>query len=155
MINTGDKAPEFLLRDQENVEHSLARYAGSWIVLYFYPKDMTPGCTQEACDFRDNLARVTSAGAVVLAISADDEKRHQKFAQKEHLNFPLLADTDHAVCKAYDIWKPKKMMGHEFLGIIRSTFIIDAEGVVRKIYSPVKVTGHIDEVLSDLKALQI
>lgn len=154
MINIGDKAPAFALRDQTGTEHSLAGHAGSWIVLYFYPKDMTPGCTTEACDFRDNLSRLTSSGAVVLGVSADDEKRHKKFAEKESLNFPLLADTDHAVCEAYGVWKPKKMMGHEFLGIVRSTFLIDPMGVIRKIYSPVKVTGHVDEVLNDLKALQ-
>lgn len=154
MIAPSQQAIDFQLRDQGGNTHSLKQYRGSWVVLYFYPKDMTPGCTQEACDFRDNLARLTSAGAVVLGVSADNEKRHQKFAVKESLNFPLLADTDYAICEAYGVRQPKKMMGHEFLGIVRTTFIIDPQGVVRKIYSPVKVTGHVDEVLSDLRALR-
>lgn len=155
MISEGKQAPSFNLNDQSGKAHSLEQYRGSWVVLYFYPKDMTPGCTQEACDFRDNLARISSVGAVVLGVSADSEKRHTKFAEKESLNFPLLADVDHATCEAYDAWKPKKMMGHEFLGIVRSTFIIDPQGVVRKVYSPVSVKGHVDEVLRDLKALQV
>jgi len=154
MISEGQQAPAFELRDQDGNVHTLTQYVGSWVVLYFYPKDMTPGCTQEACNFRDNLARVQSVGAVILGVSADSEARHKKFAEKERLNFPLLADTNHAVCESYGFWKPKKMMGHEFLGIIRSTCIIDPHGVVRKIYSPVKVTGHVDEVLRDLKTLQ-
>lgn len=154
MISVSQQAPTFELHDQHGETQSLARYAGSWIVLYFYPKDMTPGCTQEACDFRDNLARVQSAGAVVLGVSADSETRHKKFAEKESLNFPLLADTNHAVCEAYGVWSPKKFMGREFLGVVRSTFIIDPKGVIRKVYSRVSVKGHADEVLRDIKALQ-
>ena len=153
-LKENQKAPSFALPDQDGKTHKLADYKGQWVLLYFYPKDDTPGCTKEACNFRDNLARVQSVGAVILGVSADSEARHKKFADKEHLNFPLLADTDHTVCESYGFWKPKKMMGHEFLGIIRSTCIIDPHGAVRKIYSPVKVTGHVDEVLHDLTALR-
>lgn len=148
------QAPNFTLNDQTGVSHELKNYAGKWVILYFYPKDMTPGCTQEACDFRDNMNRLTSANAVVLGISADDEKKHAKFAQKESLSFPLLADTDHAVCEAYNVWGKQKFMGVEYTGIARTTFIISPVGDIAKRYDSVKVKGHVEEVLSDLSGLQ-
>lgn len=148
------KAPAFKLTDQQGIERTLKQYLGSWVILYFYPKDMTSGCTQEACDFRDNLNRLKSKGAVVLGISADSQKRHQKFVEKESLNFPLLADEDHKVCLAYGVWQRKKMMGHEFDGIVRTTLIINPKGEVTKRYDKVKVAGHVDEVLKDLVALK-
>lgn len=148
------KAPAFKLIDQQGIEHSLKQYLGSWVILYFYPKDMTSGCTKEACDFRDNLNRLKTNGAVVLGISADSQKRHQKFVEKESLNFPLLADEDHKVCLAYGVWQRKKMMGHEFDGIVRTTLIINPKGEIAKRYDKVKVAGHVDEVLKDIATLK-
>lgn len=147
------KAPAFSLPDQTGAMHALNDYKGKWAVLYFYPKDMTPGCTVEACNFRDNLARVKRAGAAVLGVSADSVKRHAKFAQAEELNFPLLADEEKATLNAYGVWQQKSMMGRKYMGIARTTFLIDPTGKIRKIYEDVKVTGHVDAVLSDLKAL--
>ncbi len=148
------KAPQFTLIDQAGKTHSLSDYAGKWVVLYFYPKDMTPGCTVEACNFRDSLSRLTASGAVVLGVSADSAKRHEKFAKKEDLNFPLLADEDHAVCEAYGVWKRKKLMGIEYDGIVRTTLLINPTGEIVKRYDEVKVTGHVDEVLKDLAEAQ-
>jgi len=148
------KAPNFTLNDQTGTAHDLKSYEGKWVILYFYPKDMTPGCTVEACDFRDNINRLASANAVVFGISADDEKKHAKFAQKESLSFPLLADTDHAVCDAYGVWGKRKFMGVEYDGIARTTFIIDPMGDIAKKYDEVKVKGHVAEVLTDLAELQ-
>lgn len=146
-------APTFTLPDQQGTLHSLSDYAGKWIVLYFYPKDMTPGCTVEACNFRDNLSRLSGHGAVVLGISADNVKRHAKFVEQQSLNFPLLADEDHTVCEAYGVWKRKKLMGHEYDGIVRTTFIINPVGEIMKRYDEVKVSGHVDEILKDLEVL--
>lgn len=140
--------------DQTGTLHSLSDYAGKWVVLYFYPKDMTPGCTVEACNFRDNLARVKGAGAVVLGVSADSVKRHAKFAEAEGLNFPLLADEAKTTLETYGVWQQKSMMGRKYMGIVRTTLLIDPKGVVRKIYENVKVNGHVDEVLRDLKDLK-
>lgn len=147
-------APNFTLHDQAGVAHELKQYAGQWVVLYFYPKDMTPGCTVEACNFRDTMGRLTSHGAVVLGVSADSVKRHAKFAEQQSLNFPLLADEDHAVCEAYGVWKTKKFMGRSFDGIARTTFIINPAGEIAKRYDNVKVSGHVDEVLKDLEAMK-
>ena len=148
------KAPNFTLLDQHGTAHTLEDYAGKWIVLYFYPKDMTPGCTVEACNFRNNVGRLTSHGAVVLGVSADSVKRHAKFAEQRSLNFPLLADEDHAVCDAYGVWKTKKFMGRSFDGIARTTFMINPAGEIAKRYDNVKVSGHVDEVLKDLEAMK-
>ncbi|MBI1908525.1 thioredoxin-dependent thiol peroxidase [Candidatus Uhrbacteria bacterium] len=150
----GKKAPAFSLHDQEGNAHALRDYAGAWLVLYFYPKDMTPGCTIEACNFRDNLGRVKAAGAAVLGVSADSVKRHAKFAEVEQLNFPVLSDEDRTALEAYGVWQQKSMMGKKYMGIVRTTLLIDPEGVVRKVYENVKVSGHVDEVLRDLAALQ-
>ncbi len=145
------QAPGFNLHDQAGISHSLSDYAGKWVVLYFYPKDMTPGCTVEACNFRDNVNRLTNHGAVVLGVSADSVQRHAKFVEKHSLNFPLLADEDHAVCTAYGVWKRKKFMGREYVGIARTTVIITPAGEIAKRYDDVKVAGHVDEVLKDLE----
>ena len=147
-------APGFELPDQEGKTHRLSDYKGKWVVLYFYPKDMTPGCTVEACSFRDNEARLKSAGAIVLGVSADSVKRHAKFAQNENLNFPLLADESKEVCKAYESFGKKKFMGREYEGIMRNTFLIDPNGKIVKVYESVKPAAHVEEILTDLKAMK-
>jgi peroxiredoxin Q/BCP len=123
-------------------------------VLYFYPKDMTPGCTTEACSFRDNLDEIKAAGAQVVGISADSTTSHQKFIGKHDLNFKLLADPDNKVTKAYGVYQKKSLYGREFMGIVRSTFIIDRGGTIRKVFPKVKVNGHTEEVLAALKDLR-
>lgn len=149
MLKEGDKAPAFSL-PSENGEVSLKDLKGKQVVLYFYPKDLTPGCTQQACDFRDNLARVKKSGAVVLGVSRDPLKRHVAFREKYELNFDLLSDEDGAVCKAYGVWKEKSLYGRKFMGIERSTFLIDKAGKIKKVFRKVKVKGHADEVLAGL-----
>lgn len=146
-------APSFALPDQTGTIHRLADYLGKWVVVYFYPKDMTPGCTVEACNFRDNQARLLAVGAVVLGISADSVKRHSKFAQAENLNFPILADENKEVCNAYGSFGKKKFMGREYEGILRNTFLINPLGKVVKIYESVKPAKHVSELLSDLDSL--
>lgn len=147
MLTVGTLAPDFSLSDENNTTHALVDYRGKWVVLYFYPKDMTPGCTVEACDFRDNMERITAIGAVVLGVSADTAAAHKKFIEKKSLNFPLLADIDKKVCQAYGVWGEKKFMGRTYDGIKRTTFIIDPEGMIAHIFENVKVSGHVDEVL--------
>ena len=149
-IAEGSAAPSFRLPDQDGTIVDLEGLRGKTVVLYFYPKDSTPGCTAEACDFRDNFARIASKGAVVLGVSRDSARSHAKFREKQSLPFQLLVDEDAALCKAYGIWQKKKFMGREFLGIVRSTFLIDTAGVVRRVWSPVSVKGHVDEVLAAL-----
>ena len=147
MPDAGNKAPDFTLPDQNGTIHSLADYTGKWVVLYFYPKDNTPGCTKEACSFRDNMARVTSENAVVLGVSADSVQSHGKFAQKHDLPFPLLSDEEKTVLEAYDVWKEKNMYGRKSMGIVRTTYLINPEGVIAKVWKQVKVDGHTDQVL--------
>ncbi len=147
-------APEFELTDQAGKIHKLSDYRGQWVILYFYPKDLTPGCTVEACSFRDNLNQLTKLDAVVLGVSADTAKRHDKFATTYKLNFPLLADVDKTVIKAYDAWGRKKFMGREYDGILRNTYIIDPKGKVAKIYEGVKPAAHVAEIMADLKQLK-
>lgn len=147
------KAPDFTLRDQDNNEHSMADCAGKWLVLYFYPKDDTPGCTTEACSFRDGRDEIAKL-AEVIGISKDSVASHKKFADKYHLNFTLLADPDHEVIEAYGSWKPKKMMGKEFMGTERNTFIIDPSGNIVKEYRGVNPKDHFEQIIADLKTLQ-
>src|SRR5208283_236328 len=150
-LKEGQKAPEFTLESTEGKKISLKDFKGKKnVVLYFYPKDMTSGCTTEACSFRDNLARVQKAGAVILGVSTDDVKSHQKFTEKHQLNFPLLADTEKEVVNRYGVWKKKSMYGREYMGIERTTVIIDKQGKIAKLFPKVKVTGHTDEVLKTL-----
>lgn len=149
------QAPYFATQDQYGKTHTLTDYKGKWVILYFYPKDMTPGCTVEACSFRDSLERITAKGAVVLGVSADSVKRHAKFAETERLSFPLLADEDKSICEAYGAIGKKKFMGREFVGILRNTYLINPEGVLVKIYESVKPAGHVDEVLKDLAELSV
>jgi peroxiredoxin Q/BCP len=152
-LRTGQNAPAFELPADTGEVFSLAGLKGKKVVLYFYPKDDTPGCTQEACDFRDNFARVQAAGAVVLGISKDSIELHKKFKAKHSLPFALLADVDGKMIQDYGVWKEKSMYGRTYMGIERTTFLIDENGKIRKIYPKVKVSGHVDEVLKDLKSL--
>lgn len=146
----GSKAPDFQLEDHSGRTVSLSQLAGKNVVLYFYPKDDTPGCTVEACNFRDEHSALEKAGAVVLGVSPDDAKRHQKFIAKYNLPFPLLVDPDHKVAEAYGAWGEKSNYGRKFMGIIRSTFLIDAQGKVKHVWPKVKVNGHVNEVLAAL-----
>lgn len=150
MIKEGEKAPAFKLENQTGTTVTLNDFAGKKVVLYFYPKDLTPGCTQEACDFNENLSAIRKKGAVVLGVSFDDAQKHKKFIEKYSLNFDLLVDGDKEVAKLYGVYKPKKFLGKEFLGIVRSTFVIDEGGKIKKVFSPVKVSGHVGEVLAQL-----
>ncbi len=149
----GAKAPPFSLPGDDGKIHSLAAHKGTPIVLYFYPRDDTPGCTIEACDFRDNLVRLKSKGAVVYGISRDTLKSHDKFRTKFNLNFPLLSDEDLLVHRAYGAWGKKMMYGKEVEGTIRSTFLIDGEGAIHRAWPRVKVEGHVDAVLQALEQL--
>jgi peroxiredoxin Q/BCP len=150
MIKEGQKAPSFSLDDDQGRKVSLSDFKGKSVVLYFYPKDMTPGCTQEACDFRDNWEAVQKKGAVVLGVSADPVKKHGAFKEKYKLPFTLLSDESKKMLKAYGVWQKKKFMGREFMGIVRSTFLIDKNGKVKKAWSPVRVKNHVQEVLDNL-----
>ena len=156
-LNVGDPAPDFRIpavTRQGETQLSLAGYRGkASVVLYFYPKDDTPGCTTESCGFRDLLPEFEAAGSAVLGISPDDQASHVKFAEKHALPFPLLADTDHAVAEAYGAWKEKNNYGKKYMGIERTTFVIDKEGKVAKIYPRVKVEEHVAKVLEFVKGL--
>ncbi|MGH7240797.1 MAG: thioredoxin-dependent thiol peroxidase, partial [Candidatus Saccharimonadales bacterium] len=144
------KAPDFSLADQDGQTHSLQDYAGRWVVLYFYPKDDTPGCTQEACEFRDARDLIAELGnAVVIGVSKDTVKAHRKFADKFDLNFTLLSDPDHEVIEAYGAWQEKSMYGREYMGIQRSTFIIDPTGDIIKEYPKVTPKNHAAEIIKD------
>lgn len=145
-LQIGDAAPDFTLPATGKKNVSLQDYAGQQLVLYFYPKDDTPGCTQEACDFRDNIKQLEKLGVAVIGISKDSMKSHEKFAEKFQLNFPLASDEDAAVAQAYGIWGEKKFMGRTYMGMERATFLIDESGKIKAIWPKVKVTGHIDEV---------
>lgn len=150
MPEVGKSAPSLKLENQDGVLVDLSKLAGKWVVVYFYPKDSTPGCTTEACDFRDNFARLGSKGAVVLGISKDSAKSHAKFREKQGLPFDLLVDADGAACEAWGVWRMKKFMGREGMGIVRSTFLVDPTGRIARIWSPVSVKGHVQEVLDSI-----
>lgn len=152
-LQTGDKAPNFKLPATGEQTLDLADFAGSPVVLYFYPKDDTPGCTTESCDFRDNIAQFKSVGAKVIGISRDSVKSHEKFAKKFDLNFPLVSDEDGKVCEAYGTWVEKSMYGRKYMGIDRSTFLIDGAGRIAAIWRKVKVSDHVAEVIEAVKAL--
>lgn len=153
MIKEGQKAPSFTLPSVEGGAVTLKDYLGKPVVLYFYPKDDTPGCTREACAFRDTQAEIRKTGAVVLGVSPDSLASHQKFAGKYRLNFPLLSDPDKSVAKKYGAYGEKTLYGRKVVGMIRSTFVIDGRGVVRKAFPKVKVDGHAERVLDALRGL--
>lgn len=149
-LAVGDIAPEFILLSTEGREIRLKDFRGKKVVLYFYPKDDTPGCTKEACSFRDNLARVRRKGAEILGVSADSVASHERFTKKFELPFPLLSDEKKDVLKSYGVWKQKTFMGKKYMGIERTTFIIDETGKVAHIFNQVKVDGHTDAVMEKL-----
>ena len=150
MININELAPDFTLMGSDGKEHKLSDYRGKKVILYFYPKDNTPGCTTEACDFRDNYTTIQDKNAVVIGISKDNLKSHDRFISKFGLPFILLADEDKAICSLYDVIKEKNMYGKKVLGIERSTFIINEEGILIHEFRKVKVKGHIEEVIATL-----
>ena len=149
-LAVGKKAPEFTLAGSNGKDVSLKDFRGKTVVLYFYPKDDTPGCTREACAFRDDQAALKKKGAIVLGVSGDSLASHEKCKQKYKLNFPLLSDPDKAVAKKYGAWGEKVMYGKKVTGMIRSTFVIDKEGVVAKVFPKVRVDGHAEKVLEAL-----
>ena len=153
LIDPGTKAPAFTLPDQHGTTHSLAQYAGQPVVLFFYPKDDTSGCTKEACGFQEALPDFSKVEAVVFGVSILDTKSKAKFAAKYDLTFPLLADEDHAVCEAYGTWQEKSMYGRTYMGIARVTYLIDRDGTVARRWDAVKVESHAAEVLEAVNAL--
>jgi peroxiredoxin Q/BCP len=153
LIDPGKKAPAFTLADQTGRTHTLADYAGRPVVLYFYPKDDTPGCTAESCAFRDNLPKFTAGKAAVLGASILDEASKAKFAAKYSINFPLLADPHHEVAEKYGVWQEKSRYGRKYMGIVRTTYLIGPDGKVARRWDKVKVEGHADEVLAAVGAL--
>lgn len=153
-LNTGKKAPDFTAKDEEGNDIKLTTYKGKWIVLYFYPKDNTSGCTKEACDFRDNMARITKTGAAVLGVSPDSVKSHSGFKLKFELNFTLISDTDKTICNKYDVMGEKSLYGRKYIGVIRTTYIIDDKGIIRYVDPKVSVEGHVDDIINKLKELK-
>jgi peroxiredoxin Q/BCP len=153
LIDVGKKAPAFTLEDQNNKVHSLADYAGRPVVLYFYPKDDTPGCTTESCAFRDNLPKFKSSKAAIFGASILDAASKARFAEKYSLNFPLLADADHEVAEKYGVWQEKTNYGRKYMGIVRTTYLIGPDGKVAKRWDNVKVDGHAEAVLDAVNAL--
>jgi thioredoxin-dependent peroxiredoxin len=154
MITIGVKAPDFRLPDQNGREIHLETFKGKWVVLYFYPKDNTPGCTAEACDFTGELAGFENLGAVVLGASPDSAKSHRGFIEKQNLKITLLSDPDHSVMESYGAWQEKSMYGKKYMGVQRSTFLIDPQGKLAHFWPKVKVKGHVAEVRSKLEELQ-
>ncbi len=150
-LQKGDSAPTFKATDQFGKEHELIAYAGKKLVVYFYPKDNTPGCTAQACNLRDNESTLQKQGIVVLGVSPDSGSSHQKFTEKFSLNFPLLIDTDKKIIEAYGVWGPKKFMGKTYDGVHRTTFIIDEEGKILEVISKVDTKNHTQQILDLLK----
>ena len=149
-LKVGQKAPAFTLPDEKGRKVSLSDFKGKKVVLFFYPKDDTPGCTKEACSFRDGLDDIRAIRAVVLGVSADSVDSHQRFSSKFKLNFPLLSDVDKRVIQAYDVWKEKSMYGRKYMGIERTTYVIDEQGKIARVFPKVKVDSHLEDVLSEL-----
>jgi len=152
MLTENSIAPDFELLDETGTARKLSDYLGKDVLLYFYPKDDTPGCTTEACEFRDAYADYEKAGVVILGVSPDAENSHTKFIQKYELPFTLLSDTDHAVSESYGVWGLKKYMGREYEGVLRTTFLISPDGIIQKVFEGVKPAGHAAEVLAALQS---
>jgi len=153
ILKTGDKAPAFEAKDQNGELVKLTDLSGKKVILYFYPKDLTPGCTAESCNLRDHYTELKNNGFEVVGVSADDEKKHRKFIEKYDLPFTLLADTDKKVCEAYGVWGEKKFMGRTFLGIKRVTYVIDEKGFILHVLEKVKTETHAEQMLEELGAL--
>ncbi len=154
MLEVGTKAPEFCLPNQDEVEMCLRDLKGKWIVLYFYPKDNTPGCTTEACDFTEALPDFSALDAVIMGVSPDSPKKHRNFIEKKDLKITLLSDEEKEVCELYDVWKLKKNYGREYMGVVRTTYIIDPDGKIVAAWDKVRVKGHVEAVKEKLKELQ-
>lgn len=152
-VDVGDKAPDFTMATDDGGEISLSALKGRNLVLYFYPKDSTPGCTTEACSFREALPDFSKVNAEIIGVSRDSIKRHQNFKNKYNIPFPLGSDEDGTVCESYGVWTEKKNYGRTYMGIERSTFLIDSKGVIRNVWRKVRVNGHVDKVLEAAKAL--
>ncbi len=150
-IEKGNKAPDFILQDENGTEHKLSEYRGNPVLLYFYPKDDTPGCTKEACNFRDDYSSYQEAGVVILGVSPDSPEKHTKFKKKYSLPFTLLADEEHKVAELYGVWALKKSFGREYFGIVRTTFLISPDGLITKIFKKVRPADHSAEVLEALE----
>ncbi len=146
-LKTGDKAPDFKAKDQDGNEIALSDFKGKKVILYFYPKDNTPGCTAQACNLRDNYEDLQKSGYVVLGVSQDTEKSHQKFIEKQSLPFPLISDTDHTVHNLYGTWAEKQMYGKTYMGTVRTTFVINEEGMIQEIIEKVKTKEHTAQIL--------
>lgn len=153
MLEEGQKAPAFALEGSDGKKHSLKEYAGKPVVIYFYPKDNTPGCTREACAFTENLAAFKKVGAPVVGVSPDTVKVHQGFIEKQSLSILLLADTEKKMANDWGVFREKTLYGKKMMGIVRSTFIVDGKGIIRKVFNAVKVDGHVEKVLEALKEL--
>ncbi|MCH9813037.1 MAG: thioredoxin-dependent thiol peroxidase [Epsilonproteobacteria bacterium] len=154
MLELGTQAPEFCLPNQDETEICLRDLSGKWIILYFYPKDNTPGCTTEACDFTNALPNFEDLDAVILGVSPDSPKKHRNFIEKKELKITLLADEEKTLCELYDVWKLKKFMGREYMGVVRTTYIISPEGKIAAAWDKVRVKGHVEAVEEQLKTLQ-
>ena len=150
MLETGTKAPDFSLPVQDGVMHSLSRYRGKKVILYFYPRDNTPGCTKQACGFRGLYPQFTEKGAVVLGVSKDSVASHKKFQEKYQLSFPILSDTELQVIQAYDVWKEKKLYGKVSMGVVRTTYLIDENGIISKAFGKVKAAQNPEQMLEEL-----
>lgn len=151
MLQVGDMAPDFTLPNQDDEKISLKDFAGKWLVLYFYPKAMTPGCTTQACALRDNMDDLTAIGAVAVGVSPDSPKRMKKFIERDNLNFMLLGDESHTMLEAYDVWKEKSMYGRKYMGVMRQTYIISPDGKICYTMEKVKPAAHHEEVINWLK----
>ena len=149
MLNVGDNAPKFNLNDQDGKTHELRAFKGKRLVIYFYPKDQTPGCIKEACNFRDNIDSFKKNDIAVIGVSIDNEKSHQNFISKQNLNFPLLADVDKKMVNDYGVWGEKSMYGRKYMGTFRKTFLIGSDGKIKKIYDKVKVATHAEDIMND------
>ena len=153
-LKTGVKAPAFTLENQNGEKVKLSDFAGQWLVLYFYPKDNTSGCTREACDFTDNLKAFEKIKTAVLGVSPDSVKSHRNFIEKQSLKIDLMSDPDHKTLEKYGVWQEKSMYGRKYFGVVRSTFLIDPKGKIAHIWEKVKVAGHVEEILVKLAKLK-
>ena len=151
MLKVGDNAPSFNEKDQDGTPVTLQELKGRKIILYFYPRDNTPGCTAQACSLRDGKSELERLGFTIIGVSPNNEKSHQGFIKKKNLNFTLLTDEDNVMANAYGVWRPKKFMGREFLGIVRTTFIIDESGVIERIFDKVNTKAHFEQILESYK----